>query len=265
MIVLLPMGGFGTRFRDAGYTKSKPCIPTFDRHTGVEIPMILAAMKDIPDIFESDTKIICVNRDTHAEDGTEDAIRSLFPQTIFIHDHVLLDQAFACLLAREFLQSNEELIIAACDNGLEFEYDKFTQKKSDADVLMFSHSGDENIARDPFAHSWAELADDGNLINRVSIKQTVSADYMKDHATTGMFWYRRASDFLSGLESMLSSGKSITERHVVDGVLQQSIDEGLRVSFFDVKYLCWGTPSDYEDHQATCSYWVEYLNENQWI
>lgn len=265
MIVLIPMGGFGTRFRDAGYTLNKPCIPTFDRHTREEVPMILAAMKDIPCIFEPNTKIICVNRDFHATDGTEDAIRVLFPQTVFIHDHVLLDQAFACLLAREFLDSDDELIIAACDNGLDFDTEAFLEKKVGADVLMVSHSGDENIASNPYAHSWAELAQDGESIRRISIKQTVSDDYMKDNATTGMFWFKRSSDFLNGLEAMLSSGNGLTKRHVVDGVLQYSIDAGLRVSFFNVRYFCWGTPKDFENYQATCSYWKDYIDANPWL
>ncbi|MDG1436743.1 MAG: hypothetical protein P8P83_03030 [Rickettsiaceae bacterium] len=31
MIILIPMGGKGTRFADAGYTINKACIPTTDR------------------------------------------------------------------------------------------------------------------------------------------------------------------------------------------------------------------------------------------
>jgi len=265
MIVLIPMGGFGTRFLNAGYKLNKPCIPTYDRHSGEQLPMIVAAMKDIPNIRNPDTKIICVNRDFHSVDGTELAIKSLFPQTIFIHDHVLLDQAFACLLAREFLQSDEELIIGACDNGLDFDTKAFAKKKETADVLMISHIGDENIARDPNAHSWAFLAKDGETIENISIKKTVSDDFMKDHATTGMFWFRRASDFLHQLESMLSNGDSLTERHIVDGVLQYCIDDGLKVSFFDVNYLCWGTPEDFEKYQDTFCYWREYIDVNRWL
>jgi dTDP-glucose pyrophosphorylase len=265
MIILIPMGGFGSRFRDAGYIQNKPCIPTFDRHSNQEVPMIVAAMKDIPCIFEANTKIICVNRDFHATDGTESAILDLFPQTVFIHDHVLLDQAFACLLAREFLASDDELIIAACDNGLDFDKEAFLAKRTGSDVLMVSHQGDENIVRNPHAHSWAELAKDGETLRRISIKQTVSDDYMNDHATTGMFWFNHASDFLNGLEAMLSSGKGLTERHVVDGVLEYNIEAGLRVSFFDVRYICWGTPEDFENYQATCGYWKEYIDANPWL
>lgn len=265
MIVLIPMGGFGTRFRDAGYTVNKPCIPTIDRRTGAEVPMIVAAMRDIPGISDADTRIICVNRDFHAHDGTEAAIRSEFPNTVFIHDHVLLDQAFACLLAREFLQSDEPLLIGACDNGFDFDLPAFDACKADADVIMISHSNDENIARNPNAHSWGELAEDGKTLKRVSIKKTVSDNYMADHATTGMFWFRKASTFLNHLEQMIWNGDSLHEKHLVDSVLQSCIDAGLRVGYFDVTYLGWGTPADFENYRDTYRYWESYVLNNKWL
>lgn len=265
MIVLIPMGGFGTRFTEAGYEKNKPCIPTYDRHTGLKIPMVVAAMKDIPGIDAADTKIICVNRNFHAHDGTEEAIREVFPNVVFIHDHVLLDQAFACLLAREYLQNDEELIIGSCDNGMVMDLEKFAQKRQSNDVLMISHSGDQNIAQNPNAHSWAKLSKCGNLIDYVSIKQTVSKDYMRDHATTGMFWFKRSSDFLKNLELMLSDGDDITERKVLDGVLNYCIESGAKTSFIDVRYVCWGTPADYENYQKTFLYWREFTDDSKWL
>ena len=121
MIILIPMGGKGTRFSDAGYKINKACIPTTDRHSGEKLPMVVCAMKDIPGIDDLANKIICVDRDFHKINGTEETIHKFFPNTIFIHDHVMLDQAFGCFLAREFLQSKDELFIGACDNG--FVYD----------------------------------------------------------------------------------------------------------------------------------------------
>lgn len=255
MIVLVPMGGFGSRFLEAGYTQNKPSIPTFDRHSGEKVPMIVAALKDIPGVRDPSTQIICVNRDFHAVDGTEASITHEFPGTIFIHDHVLLDQAFACLLAREFLSSDEELIIAACDCGMSYSEAEFVEAKSKSDALMISHSNDDNISANPYAHSWAKLDESGEYLTSISIKKPVSDDYMCDHATTGMFWYRRASDFLNSLEIMLNQRDMILSRTIVDEVLQISISSGLRVSFFDVKYLCWGTPEDLENYHQTVDYW----------
>ena len=50
MIILIPMGGKGSRFLEAGYTENKACLLTTDRHSGKKLPMIICAMKDLPGI-----------------------------------------------------------------------------------------------------------------------------------------------------------------------------------------------------------------------
>lgn len=260
MIVLIPMGGKGTRFSEAGYKLNKACIPTTDRHTGKTLPMVVCAMKDMPGTERPENKIICVDRDFHEENGTEAVIREHFPNTRFIHDHVMLDQAFGCFLAREFLQSDEELFIGACDNGIDFNQEAFAQAKKEADVLMISHTNDENIERKPEAHSWARLeSPTSTRIKEISLKKTVSDNPMQDHATTGMFWFRRSSDFLEQLEKMIWNKDTLDGKYYVDKVLQYCIDAGLKVHYFDVKFLCWGTPVDYENYENTIKYWKEYL------
>ena len=127
MIILLPMGGKGSRFVDAGYTTNKACIPTIDRHSGKKLPMVICAMKDIPGIYDTKNKIICVDLPLHKENGTEKIILDIFPNTTFIHDNVRWDQAYGCFLARKFLQTDEQLLIGTCDNGLS--YDKNPLKK----------------------------------------------------------------------------------------------------------------------------------------
>jgi dTDP-glucose pyrophosphorylase len=262
MIILIPMGGEGTRFSNAGYKINKACIPTTDRHTGKKLPMIICAMKDIPNIYDSNNKIICVNRDFHEKNGTEDVIRKVFPNTIFIHDHVLMDQAYGCFLAREFLKTDEELFIGACDNGMIFDSEEFNKAKMEADVLMISHSNDDNIQQNPNAHSWAKLKTDGSKdLASISLKKTVSDNPMDDHATTGMFWFKHASSFLKYLEEMIWKKDTLDGKYYVDRVLQYCIDAGLKVQYFDIEYICWGTPYDYENYENTITYWSKFIKK----
>jgi dTDP-glucose pyrophosphorylase len=261
MIILIPMGGKGTRFSDAGYKISKACIPTTDRHTGQKLPMIVCAMKDIPGINDKKNRIICVNRDFHASNGTEEIIKNFFPQSIFIHDHVMLDQAFGCFLAREFLETNDELFIGTCDNGFVYNPKKFDEAKSKFDVLMISHSNDNNIAQNPNAHSWAKLKKGSQELESISLKKTISDNPMNDHATTGMFWFKHAFCFLSNLEKMIWEKDTLDGKYYVDKVLQHCIQSGLRVGIFDVKYICWGTPIDYENYEKTIAYWKEFVQK----
>ena len=88
---------------------------------------------------------------------------------------------------------------------------------------------------------------------------------MKDHATTGMFWFKNANYFLEKLEEMIWSKDSAEGKYYVDKVLEYYLKEGKKVGYMDVKYICWGTPLDYENYQKTISYWINFLNKNKWI
>ena len=266
MIVLIPMGGKGSRFTDAGYTINKACIPTTDRHSGKKLPMILCAMKDIPGICNSKNKIICVDLPLHRDNGIEKAILNLFPNTTFIHDEARLDQAFACFLAREFLQNDEELFIAACDNGISYDKKAFEEACMDADALVISHSDDDNIAQNPSAHSWLKLKDKNHRqLSEISIKKPISDDYMQDHATTGMFWFKHANVFLEHLEDMIEKKDMIDGKYYVDRAIQYIIDAQLKVQYFDVRYIGWGTPQDYENYEKTITYWRSFAQKERFI
>ena len=265
MIVLVPMGGMGTRFSDAGYTINKACIPTTDRHTGQKIPMVVCAMKDIVGINDPKNTIICVDRDFHQKNGTESVIQEYFPKTIFIHDHVLLDQAYGCFLAREYLDTDESLFIGACDNGMIYNASAFDQATKDADVLMISHTNNHYINRDPFAHSWASLKEDKKTLKAISLKKPVSDNPLLDHATTGMFWFKKSKEFLVHLEKMIGNKDMLNGKYYVDKVLQYCIDAGLKTQIFDVQYICWGTPQDYEEYEQSIDYWEKFVEKEPWV
>ncbi len=257
----MPMGGNGTRFSNAGYNINKACIPTTDRHSGKKLPMVICAMKDIPGINNINNRIICVCRDFHQRDGLEEIIKKSFTNTTFIHDHVLLDQAFGCFLAREFLDCEDELFIGACDNGFVYNDKEFSKAKSEFDVLMISHSNDSNIEQNPNAHSWAKLRPNSQELELLSLKKPISDNPMKDHATTGMFWFKKASDFLNNLEKMIWKRDTLDGKYYVDKVLNYCIRSKLRVGYFDVKYICWGTPTDYENYENTIAYWKNFIKK----
>ena len=265
MIILIPMGGDGSRFLKEGYTKNKAEIPVIDRHTGKSLPMIICALNDVPWLQNKKNQLICVNKLEHQHSGLESKIKKAFSQATFIHDHVQLDQAFGCFLAREYLSSQDELFIGACDNGFEIDLKNFNDLKKNCDAIMLSHSNDSNIELNPEAHSWAILNRNKDSLKGLSFKKTISKNPMKDHATTGMFWFRNANSFLEKLEKMIWSGDSINGKYYVDKILEYYIKEGLNVKYFDVKYICWGTPSDYENYQNSIFYWKNFLKENKWM
>ena len=42
-------------------------------------------------------------------------------------------------------------------------------------------------------------------------------------------------------------------------------ETALKTQFFDVKYICWGTPLDYENYEKTVGYWKEFIRKEDWV
>jgi len=257
MIVLMPIGGKSSRFLKEGYKISKTMLPITDRFTGKKILMTLAAMKDIPWLSQKNTKLIIVGSPDQEKNNLKKKIQTKYNNSIFIPDYVMLDQAYGCFLARSLLDSNEELFIGACDNGFDIDLKKFNKMKKNFDAIMLSHTQDTNIVNNPNAHSWARVSKN-NSVTEVSLKKIISNDFYFDHATTGMFWFKRASDFLKYLTQMIWANDTLDNKFYLDNVLNYYIKDRKKVGYFDVRYICWGTPFDYEGYENTIQYWKKF-------
>ena len=97
-----------------------------------------------------------------------------------------------------------------------------------------------------------------NQIKKISLKKTVSKNFMQDHATTGMFWFKNSSIFVEKLEKMIGNKDTLNGKYYLDNLLNYYVRDGSRVGFFDVNYICWGTPDDYEQYENTLTYWKKF-------
>jgi len=263
MKILIPMGGKSSRFFDKGYKLNKALLGVTSRHDGQKYPMALSALKDIPWIKSKLNQLICVNSHEHSENGLEKKILKEFPRAIFIHDHVKLDQAFGCFLARSHLDTDEDLFIGACDNGFEIDLKDFNNLKKKNDLIVFTHTNNENIKRNPLAHSWLSLQGQTRSVKSLSFKKPISKNSQNDHATTGMFWFKNSNTFLQFLESMIWSQDSDNGKYYIDKIVNHYLKENLKVSILDVRYFCWGTPVDYEIYENSINYWMNFSKEQK--
>ena len=259
MNILLPMAGAGSRFADKGYTQSKPAVPTTNRRTGQKIPMVVAAVEDLPCNL-SQVTITFVIRDFHQRDGIPEIIKSHYPKAQFIViDGLTEGQASTCLLARDSINNDQSLLIAACDNGMDIDHAKFTQLTRTSDALVFTFRHNEAVCARPQAYGWMQT--DGDSVTGVSIKNPVSATPMNDHAVVGAFWFKKGRDFVAASEAMIAADDRIHNEFYVDQVFKYMIADGLTVRVLEVsRYICWGTPDDYESYENTLAYWKEFLD-----
>jgi dTDP-glucose pyrophosphorylase len=247
MINLIPVAGAGTRFSQSGYTLSKPLIPVSG------MPMIIKVIKDLPKA----EKWIFVMRKEHLDCGVDKLIKRELPNAVFLVDENPISQATSCMMAKNYLNTDEELFIAACDNGFLYNEDKFNQlrKRGDASCIIWTFTQRETLKRNPNAWGWYKLEEDQETIKDISVKIPVSENPYNDHAVVATFYFKHARDFVDSINMMIAENYRINNEFYVDAVPKFLKKMNKKSIIFDVDlYVGWGKPDDLHDYEK-----IEFL------
>lgn len=244
MANIISMAGLGSRFSKEGYKVPKPLIPV----SGV--PMIIKAMRDMP---ESDKWIFMVRKDHIDNHNIDKIIKNEAPNAIIVPvEKTTEGQACTCMLAEPYLDPDEPLFIAACDNGYLYDakrYKKLCSRK-DIDAIVWTFTKHETLRRNPKAWGWCRLEDDGMTIKDMSVKVPVSESPYNDHAVVATFFFKKARYFFDAVNLMIKEDYRINNEFYIDAVPMFLKKLGKKSTIFDVDlYIGWGTPDDLKDYE----------------
>lgn len=249
MIKLIPMAGEGSRFVSEGYSTPKPLIKILG------VPMVIRAANDLA---QSSTSIfIC--RDFHiSQYKIDEAIKEYFPNSQFITvDSLTEGQACTCLLAKDLINNDSELIIGASDNGMIYDKQAFDALKETTDAIVFSFKNNVSVTFKPNQYGWADT-DEQNNIKKMSVKKSISNNPINDHAVAGAFWFKKGKIFVEAAEHMIKQNHRINNEFYVDECINDLIELGYKAKIFEIEnYICWGTPNDLR----TFEYWQKFFNK----
>ncbi len=233
------MAGAGSRFVEKGYVLPKPLLPIGQK------PMVVAATLMLP---LADKHIFIIRKEHALEAKIDDSLLEYFPSSTIIElDYLTQGQASTCLLSKPVLDLNQELIIAACDNGMLYDIEKFEDLKTCSDAIVFTFRNNQSVLAKPEAYGWIKVS--GDKVVNASVKKPVSNNPMSDHAIVGAFWFKKASYFTDAAEKMIAENRRINGEFYVDECINDLLAMNLNVRVFEIKrYLCWGTPEDYENY-----------------
>ena len=227
MNVLIPMAGNGSRFAQAGYTFPKPLIEVHGK------PMIQVVVENLA----VEANYIFVVQKLHREKYNLDSMLSLICPGCKIVEVDSVTEGAACtvLLAKDFIDNDEPLVIANSDqfiewNSLEFFY-KMNEQNLDAGIVSFRATHPK--------WSYAKV-DEGGFVTEVAEKNPIS-----DIATVGVYYWKQGKDFVKYAESMIVKDIRVNNEFYVCPVFNEAISDGFKIKTFDVPKM-WGigTPED---------------------
>ena len=244
MANIIPMAGLGSRFSKEGYLLPKPLLPVSGK------PMILRVMESMP---ESDKWIFIVRKEHIDKFEIDRLLKKGIPDAIIVPvDKTTEGQASTCMLAMPYLDPEEPMFIAACDNSFLYNKKKYTQlvKNPEVDAVVWTFTKNKLLEEKPEAWGWIKLDSDNLTIKDMSVKIPVSDTPYNDHAVVATFYFRKAKEFEAAYKLMVKENHRINNEFYVDSIPVFYKKLGKRSVIFDVDlYVGWGKPGDLYDYQ----------------
>jgi HAD superfamily hydrolase (TIGR01509 family) len=225
--VLIPMAGAGSRFEAAGFTFPKPLIEVRGK------PMIQVVVENL----NIDARYIYIVQKSHFEKYNLDYLLKIITPNCEIVQIEGLTEGAACttLLARDYIDSEESLIIANSD--------QFVEWNSGETIYSFMADGiDGGIVTFKATHpkwSYARI-DENGIVEEVAEKKPIS-----DIATVGIYFWRRGSDYVKYADTMIEKNIRTNGEFYVCPVFNQAIEDGKKFRIRNIEQM-WGlgTPED---------------------
>jgi dTDP-glucose pyrophosphorylase len=227
MNVLIPMAGAGSRFAAAGYTFPKPLIEVNGK------PMIQVVVENLN--VEAHF-IFMVQKEHYEKYNLKQLLNLIAPDCDIIQiDGITDGAARTTLLAKEFINTKEPLLIANSDQYVEWNSNEclyaFTADEIDGGIVTFEASHPK--------WSYAKIGDNG-FVTEVAEKKVISTE-----ATVGIYYWKHGSDYVKYAEDMIDKNIRVNNEFYVCPVFNQAIEDNKKIKVKRVNKM-WGigTPED---------------------
>ena len=229
MKVLIPMAGAGSRFEKAGYTFPKPLIEVNGK------PMIQVVVENLNIEAEH---VFIVQKEHYEKYNLQYLLNLISPDCKIVQvDEVTEGAACTTLLAEQYINNNEPLLIANSDQFVDWNSNEFLYSMEaegvDAGILTF-----ESIHP---KWSFAKLDEDG-FVSEVAEKKPIS-----NKATVGIYYWAKGSDYVKYARQMIRKNKRVNNEFYVCPVFNEAIEDNKKIKIFGIDKM-WGlgTPEDLE-------------------
>lgn len=254
MHIIIPMSGFGERFRKAGYEIPKPLISIDGK------PII----GHVIDMFPNEKKFTFICNSEHLENHAYDMRAVLLEHCptaniLSISPHKL-GPIHAVLQASNFIDDSEEVVVNYCDFSCYWNWQNFKEFVSNSDS-----AGCIPAYRGFHPHSlgstnYAYLKEDSGWISDIQEKQPFTNNRMNEFASSGTYYFRNGQLLKDAFNYVINKNLSLNGEYYVSLAYKYLFKEQLPVSVYPLQhFMQWGTPEDVHEYLQWSSIFRSFM------
>lgn len=218
--IVIPMAGRGSRFVKAGYTTPKPLLDVKGKTMIERVVENLRPSREHRFIF-------VVQKDQLEKYGLSDMLKEAAGSNAVIVPIDYITEGAACtvLLAEEYIDNSDELMIANADQYIDYPIDDYIAAMGDADGLVMTMKACDD--------KWSFIRYDDDLhVTEIQEKVVIS-----DEATTGIYNFAHGSDYVAYAQEMIRRDLRTQGEFYVAPVYNMFIEGGKPINFKNVGSL----------------------------
>ena len=225
--VVIPMAGRGQRFVESGYDKPKPMIDV------VGVPMIKRVIDSLTS-KHSECNFIFIALKEHLDNGLQEFLEQ--QGTIIPLDIVTEGAACTTLMALPYINNTTPLVIANCDQYLEWDFDDFLEQSKDRDgsLVVFNSTNPH--------HSYAK-------VKKGKVVEVAEKVVISDRACAGIYYFRHGNEYIESVVMMIAKNIRTNNEFYIAPAYNELIAGLGDVSVYEVdvnKKHMLGTPYELE-------------------
>ena len=244
MQIVIPMSGFGERFRKAGYSVPKPLIEVDGK------PIIAHVI----DLFPGETDFLFICNQEHLDNPAyqmELVLKALCPtgRIVGIAPHKL-GPIHAVQQAEHLLDPKRPVIVNYCDFTCYWDWANFksfvSQTKCAGAIPAYKGFHQHTLGTTNYAYM---LEQDG-WVQDIQEKQPYTNNRMEEYASSGTYYFASAQLMSDAFASTVHENLNINGEFYVSLAYQYLLKKHLPVAVYPLQhFMQWGTPADLKEYE----------------
>lgn len=243
--IIIPMSGFGERFRKAGYRLPKPLIDVDGK------PIIAHVLKLFPN--ETDFIFVC-NKEhlDHPEYKLKEVLNQLCPtgRILGIAPHKL-GPIHAVLQARNLIAPNKQTIVNYCDFACCWDWENFkktvSQNQCKGAIPAYKGFHPHSLGSTNYAY----MLEENGWVQDIQEKQPYTSNRMNEYASSGTYYFSTGQLMLDAFNDTIENKLDLNGEYYVSLSYKSMLAKKLPVAVYPIEYFMqWGTPDDLVEYQG---------------
>ncbi len=248
MQIVIPMSGFGERFRRAGYKMPKPLIEIDGK------PVIAHVI----DMFPGEQDFLFICNSDHLENADyhlEETLRQYCPtgRVVGIPPHKL-GPIHAVRQVENMIDPERPVVLNYCDFTCYWDWQRFKEfvASNECDGAIPAYKGFHPHTLG--STNYAYMREENSWVLDIQEKQPYTNNRMEEYASSGTYYFASGKIMSDAFRSTMEQGINVSGEYYVSLAYKPLLAQKRRIAVYPLQhFMQWGTPDDVAEYNGWSS------------